>query len=276
MEVASFADHYFSYILSKPLSEVWKIFLLGMARVVPAIALAPFVGGKMLTDAFKLGLGLLIVLIFLPFLVLNYHHPIESDVVFMLLLTKEAFIGAILGFLISIPFYYIQGAGALIDHQRGSQSLQVMDPSTQMQTSPLGTLFNDMMLVIFFYIGGPLFFFDAIFSTYSVLPFDQFFPAAFFETGRPLWIALMDMCNIIVKISLQLAAPSLIAMLLSDLFLGIANRMAPQVQISFLLWSLKAFVGIAMVWAAWWLTIKQFEIQGNTWLKFFTKLVHTL
>jgi type III secretion protein T len=84
------------------------------------------------------------------------------------------------------------------------------------------------------------------------------------------------MCHIVVKLSLQLSAPALIAMLLSDLFLGIANRMAPQVQISFLLWSFKAFVEIAMVWAAWWLTIKQFEIEGNTWLKFFTKLIPTL
>lgn len=269
-------DHYFSYILSKPLPEVWKVFLLGMARVVPAIALAPFVGGKMLPDTFKLGLGLLIVLIFLPVLLLQHTLPIVSDVSFMLLLAKEAFVGSLLGFMISVPFYYIQGAGALIDHQRGSQSLQVMDPSTQMQTSPLGTLFNDMMLVIFFYIGGPILFFDAIFSSYSVLPFDQFLPPAFFESSKPLWAALIEMCHVVVKISLQLSAPSLIAMLLSDLFLGIANRMAPQVQISFLLWSLKAFVGIAMVWAAWWLTIKQFEVQGLTWIKYFTKLVYNL
>jgi type III secretion protein T len=276
MEIASFTDNYFSLLLSKPLPEVWKVFLLGLARVVPAIALAPFVGGKMLPDVFKLGLGLLIILIFLPILLLQYQHPIESDVFFMILLIKEAFIGSLLGFLISIPFYYIQGAGALIDHQRGSQSLQVMDPSTQMQTSPFGTLFNDMMLVIFFYIGGPILFFDAILSSYTVLPFDQFLSPQFFEPNQPLWVALLSISHIVVKISLQLSAPAVIAMLLSDLFLGIANRMAPQVQISFLLWSLKAFVGIAMVWVAWWLTIKQFEVEGRTWLKFFTNLIPSL
>ncbi len=276
MEIASFSESYFSYILSKPLTEVWKVFLLGLARVVPAIALAPFVGGKMLPDAFKLGLGLLVVLIFLPILVVQHSTPIVSDLTFMLLLTKEAFIGAILGFMVSIPFYYIQGAGALIDHQRGSQSLQVMDPSTQMQTSPFGTLFNDMMLVIFFYIGGPILFFDAIFDSYAALPYDQFFPPAFFDLNHPIWVSMIEICNIVIKISLQLSAPAVIAMLLSDLFLGIANRMAPQVQISFLLWSLKAFVGIAMTWAAWWLTIKQFEREGLTWMKYFTKFVTDL
>jgi len=274
--IASATDNYFSFLLSKPLSDIWKIFLLGMARVVPAIALAPFVGGKMLPDIFKMGLGLLVILIFLPMLILQYQHPIVSDISFMFLLVKETFIGSLLGFIISVPFYYIQGAGALIDHQRGSQSLQVMDPSTQMQTSPFGTLFNDMMLVIFFYIGGPILFFDGILSSYTVLPFDQFFPPQFFDSSQPLWAALIEICHTVVKISLQLSAPAVIAMLLSDLFLGIANRMAPQVQISFLLWSLKAFVGVGMVWAAWWLTLKQFDLQGLTWLKYFTNLIHSL
>ncbi|HEY4831314.1 MAG TPA: EscT/YscT/HrcT family type III secretion system export apparatus protein [Waddliaceae bacterium] len=275
MEVTP-SDTYLSFVLSQPLSEIWKIFLLGMARIVPTMAIAPFLGGKMLPDTIKMGFGIAIVFIFLPFLVVHYTQPIQFDLIFMLLLFKEAIVGSILGFLITIPFYYTQGAGALIDHQRGSQSLQVMDPSTQMQTSPTGTLFNNMMLVIFFFIGGPILFFDALFTSYSVLPFDQFFSAEFFAPHHPLWISLIQMTNTVVKIALQLSAPSLIAMLLSDLFLGIANRMAPQVQISFLLWSLKAFVGIAMVWVGWWVILKQFDIEGVSWIKLFTRIVEQL
>lgn len=274
MEIAS--DTYLSFFLSRPPSEVWKVFLLGMARVVPTIALAPFLGGKLLPDTLKLGFGVAVVFIFLPFLVVQHTQPIQLDITFMLLLVKESLVGSLLGFFITIPFYYTQGAGALIDHQRGSQSLQVMDPSTQMQTSPTGTLFNNMMLVIFFSLGGPLLFFDAIFTSYSVLPFDQFIPPSFFDGTRPIWIATIAVCNTVVKLSLQLAAPAVIAMLLSDLFLGIANRMAPQVQISFLLWSFKAFVGIGMVWIAWWITLKQFEVQGLSWLKTFTQLIPKL
>lgn len=276
MEVATFSDTYLSYLTSRPPSEVWKIFLLGLARVTPTVALAPFLGGKMLPDSIKIGFSAALVLIFLPFLVVNHTTTITYDITFMLLLAKEVIVGGILGLIISVPFYYAQGAGALIDHQRGSQSLQVMDPSTQMQTSPLGTLFNDMMLVIFFYIGGAFFFFEGLFTSYTVLPYDQFLPPAFFQEGRPLWVLSIDMLNIVVRISLQLGAPPVMAMLLSDLFLGIMNRMAPQVQISFLLWSLKAFVGIAMVWVAWWFIIKQLEVEGLAWIKLFTNLVDKL
>lgn len=273
MAIAS--DTYFSFILSRPLSEVWDIFLLGLARIVPTIAIAPFFGGKMIGDVVKLGLGVSITFIFLPYLIAQTPASPNFDVSFLFLLLKEVVIGAILGFIIAIPFYYSQGAGALIDHQRGSQSLQVMDPTTQMQTSPTGTLFNNMMLVIFFALSGPILFFDGLLTSFKLIPLDSFFPVHFFDLKHPFWITMMGLITTIVKISLQMSAPSVLGMLFSDLFLGIANRMAPQVQISFLLWSLKAFVGIAMLFLAWWLVIKQLDFQATTWLKTYSTIVKT-
>ena len=66
--------------------------------------------------------------------------------------------------------------------------------------------------------------------------------------------------------------PSILAMLLSDLFIGIANRMAPQVQISFLMWSLKAFIGIAMVWLAWGVILKQLNVEAVDYMRSFVHI----
>lgn len=269
------SDTYLSYVLSRPLLDVWNIFLLGLARIVPTIAIAPFLGGKMVGDVTKIGLGVAITFIFLPFLIAQNPASFSLDVQFLLTMVKEVIIGAILGMFIAIPFYYSQGAGALIDHQRGSQSLQVMDPTTQMQTSPTGTLYNNMMLIIFFSVGGPIIFFDGLFTSFQLIPLDAFFPSQFFDLHHPFWITIVGLLTLIVKIALQLSAPSIIGMLLSDLFLGIANRMAPQVQISFLLWSFKAFVGIALLFLSWWLVIKQLDTQAVTWLKTYTTTVKT-
>lgn len=255
------------------MNDVWNIFLLGLARIVPTIAIAPFFGGKMIGDVVKVGLGVGVTFVFLPFLILSNPGSFSADVSFIFLMAKEAMIGSLLGFIIAIPFYYAQGAGALIDHQRGSQSLQVMDPTTQMQTSPTGTLYNNMLLVLFFAISGPILFFDGLFTSFALLPLDAFFPPQFFDLKHPFWITMMGMLTTVVKIALQLSAPALIGMLLSDLFLGIANRMAPQVQISFLLWSFKAFIGIAMLFLAWWLVIKQLDVHAAAWLKTYSSLV---
>ncbi|MEZ5315288.1 MAG: EscT/YscT/HrcT family type III secretion system export apparatus protein [Chlamydiales bacterium] len=271
--MSSPTDTYLSIILSRPLDQVWNIFLLGLARIVPIIAIAPFYGGKMIGDVVKIGLGVFITLVFLPFLILTNPASFSRDCHFLLLMIKEVMIGALMGFFIAIPFYYAQGAGALIDHQRGSQSLQIMDPTSQTQTSPIGKLYNDMLLVLFFAIGGPILFFDGLFTSFSLIPFNAFFPPHFFDIQHPFWITMTGVITTVVKIGLQLSAPSLIGMLLSDLFLGIANRMAPQVQISFLLWSFKAFIGVAMLFLAWWLVIKQFDIQTTNWLKIYSNFV---
>ncbi len=220
----------------------------------------------------KLGFAVALTPFFLPFLLGTSKGEIPLDIVFILHMIKEAAIGGILGFLTSIPFYAAQGAGSLIDHQSGSQSLQVTDPSTQVQSSPTGLLYNNVMLVTFFLLGGPFLLFDALITTYSVFPTDQFINPAYFSPTSPLFLHVLKMLNQMMIVVLQLSAPSIIAVLMSDLFLGIANRMAPQVQISFLLWSLKSFSGIAVLWAGWWFIIKQIDIQTINWIE----MVHNI
>ena len=263
---------YLTFILNRNLADVWSTFLLGLGRIVPAIALAPFLGGKILPNPIKIGFGVAITLLFLPFLLVHSHASYTLDIYFILLMLKEVIIGVILGFFISIPFQFAQSAGSLIDHQRGASSLQVMNPAVGSQSSPLGTLNNNMMIVIFFAVGGPLLFFDALFSTYQALPMNQFLPPDFVSHSKPLWLLSIGLLTEILRITIQLSAPSILAMLLSDLFLGIANRMAPQVQISFLLWSLKAFLGIAMVWLSWAFILKQLNTEAHSWIKTFIDL----
>lgn len=264
---------YLPYFLDRPLWQIWNLFLLGAARLIPVIAISPFLGGKSITDYTKIGLGLFITIIYLPFLIVKSTTPIEMDLHFSLLLIKEVVIGSIMGLILSVPFYYAQAAGSLIDHQRGAQSLQVMDPQTQTQISPIGLLYGNIMLVFFFSIGGPAIFFDALYTSYSLMPVDQFLSPVFFTDANPLWFQIIKIFNEIIKLAVQLSAPPLITILLSDLFLGITNRMAPQVQISFLLWALKALVGLGVLWAAWWLILKQMENSLTSWLKFFSKLI---
>lgn len=270
------SDGYFSFLLSRPPQDVWYLFLIGLARIVPMIALTPFLGGKILADPMKLGLAVALVPLFLPYIVVNATTPLALDVVFIFLMLKEILIGSLLGFLISIPFYAAQGAGTLIDHQSGGQSLQVTDPSSQVQATPTGLLYNNMTLVMFFLIGGPFLFFDAVFTAYKVLPADQFIPATFFAQTNPLFFTTIKLLHQMFVIMIQLSAPSLIALLMSDLFLGIANRMAPQVQISFLMWSMKSYVGIAMLWAGWWFILKQIDIQSINWVKMLQHLMETI
>jgi type III secretion protein T len=192
------------------------------------------------------------------------------------LVVKELMMGLILAMLAAIPFYFAQSAGVLIDFLRGSSSLGVTDPSTQTQATPIGLLYNYVLIVLFFEINGPFLFFDAVLLSYTVIPVDSFINAAFFKLEQPFWKMMLHLLTDFTAISIQLAAPALVAILMAEMFLGIANRLAPQVQIAFIGMALKSLLGIAMLWAGWFFILQQLGQQVLLWLKNLDRVLHTL
>ena len=92
-------------------------------------------------------------------------------------------------------------------------------------------------------------------------------PSLFFLMQNPLWPFVIAIVGKIFAVAIQLAAPSLLAILMTELFLGIANRLAPQVQIVFLGMSLKSLAGLALLCVAWYFILQQMGKQALLWLK---------
>lgn len=251
------------------------LFLLGLFRIAPVVIMAPFFGSKTPSPV-KMGLLIVLTVIFLPQIALTSKTLVGFNLEFMLLCVKELFIGFILALFVSIPFYMAESAGVLIDFLRGSSALQVMNPMTQTQASDIGILYNYILIVIFYQIDGPFYFFNALFDTYTIIPADGWLPIQFFHFHHPFWEAVWDCTNKVVAVAIQLAAPSLLAILMTEMFLGIANRLAPQVQIAFLGMSLKSLAGLAMLCAAWYFIIQQMTAQTTLWIHELNKIVRSL
>ena len=212
----------------------------------------------------------------LPQIIFTSHHAAVFDLSFTGYLIKEIFIGSLLGFMVSIPFYFAQAAGVLIDFMRGSSSLGVTDPTTQAQVTPIGLLYNYVLIVLFFQINGPFFFFDGVMQSFKLIPVDGVIQAAFFNLKLPFWQAITHLLTEFTLLSIQMAAPAIISILMAEMFLGIANRLAPQVQIAFLGMSLKSLLGIALLWAGWYFILQQLAKQSLLWLREITSILETL
>lgn len=249
----------------EPLGPLALVFLF-LARFLPIIQFAPFLGAKILPNPAKLIMALALFVIFLPKLLTVTTTPIGFNLFTVILMGKEVVVGFILGFLISIPFIMVQSAGIIIDHQRGGAALMVNDPTIQNQSSPLGTLFNFVLLFVFFQIDAPFLFIEAVMKSYDVIPPDQFFNANFFNQEQSFWKMQFDLLGEVMKIAVQLATPALLIMLMTDLFLGIANRLAPQVQITFLGMALKSLLGLLLVTLGWNLLVGQFQKMSLVWV----------
>lgn len=223
-----------------------------------------------------MGLAVSISIIMLPHLMLTVKSPIDFNLDFIGYSLKEIFVGMIIAMLASVPFYIVEASGILIDYLRGSSSLQVSDPLLQTQTSPIGVLYNYLLIVLFFDIGGPFYFLNGLLDSYTVIPIDALIPTTFFSLTQPFWKAMVSLISQFVALSIQFAAPSLVAVLMAEMFLGIANRLAPQVQIAFLGMSFKSLLALILLWAGWYFILEQMGKQSLQWLEKINYLIRTI
>lgn len=251
--MASELQGYLSALFSLPKLTPYSlisIFFLTLFRLLPIIATAPFLGAK-LSSMIKMGLALSFTMLLLPKAALTVSSPIFFDGMFIVLAIKEALIGFALGFILALPFFIAQTAGNLIDFMRGSSSLMVMDPFMQSQNSPISLLYNYTLIILFYKFGGMGIVIDGLLNSFVSFPIDAALPANLMTSNSPFWVIAFGALNQVVALGIQFCAPSIMAILMTEVFLGIANRLAPNVQISFLGMSLKSLIGIIFLALSW-------------------------
>jgi type III secretory pathway component EscT len=263
-----------SVISTQAPSSSLTLFFLFLGRILPIIALAPFFGARVLPHPVKVVFAMCLFAIFMPKLFAMISLPLNFDVRALFLLMKEIFIGFAIGYLISLPFIIVQTTGIIIDHQRGGASLLVNDPTIQNQSSPLGTLFNQVLIFLFYILDAPFLVLDLLITSYDVIPPDQFLNPLFFQKGTDFWTMQVSILNKVMVLGIQLATPAILIMLMTDLFLGIANRLAPQVQITFLGMALKSLLGLAIVCIGWSLFVDEIARSVFYWVNAISNMLN--
>ena len=278
MESVIDTTDYLSFVLSIPgipPISVLSLFFLALMRIAPVVATAPFLGAK-LPSGVKIGLAISIAAVMLPHLLIaSKTQLVTFNVQFAGYCLKEIFVGMCIAILVNIPFYVVQSSGILIDFLRGSSALQIQDPLMQTQSSSIGQLYNYIFIVIFYQIGGVFAFLEGFLNSYTFIPANSLIPATFFYLHLPFWQFILGLLTKFLALSIQLAAPSIVAILMAEMFLGIANRLAPQVQIAFLGMSLKSLTGLALLWAGWFFILQQLGKQSLIWLDSLNLLIRS-
>jgi type III secretion protein T len=141
------------------------------------------------------------------------------------------------------------------------------------QTSPIGLLYRYVLVVLFFQIGGLDLFLSALFHSFSAFPVDAILPSYLFAQGSPFWQMTITILATFAALALQLSAPSFMAILMAETFLGIANRLAPQVQISFLGMALKSLAGLTLLWTSWFFVLQQLGKHTTAWFQQLDRLM---
>lgn len=254
--------------------SVLSICFLTVARMAPVIGLSPFFGARILPNPVKIGMLVCFLAIILPKMIFSVTTPLQFNFTLLALLFREILIGAIFGFFLGLPFLIVSSTGVYVDHQRGGASLMTNDPTIQNQTSPLGTLYNMTLIVVFWGLGGPFHVLDFLYDSYDLIPPDRWIAPLFLAEHSLLHDRIILVLYTFAALSIQLAMPALLAVLMTDTFLGIANRLAPHVQITFLGMGLKSWFALLIVCLGFFPFVSQLGKQINFWLLEFKEIIY--
>lgn len=217
--------------------------LLGMARLTALLATLPLYPRQSAPALLRVGIAAALTLPAIPMLVPTMPEQGFSAAVLAVCVFKEALLGFALGWLVSIPFWVVEGAGFIISNQYGAAVAAAADPLTGNESSPLGSLLLQLYLALFLLAGGLDWILRAFYASYQVWPAGALLPRL--ESGSEiLWLQMFDT---LLRLAVLLSAPATIAMLVSELALALVSMFAPRLPVFFIAMPVKATISLLML-----------------------------
>jgi flagellar biosynthetic protein FliR len=212
------------------------------ARVSGLMVFCPFLGSDAVPTPVKAGLALLLTVVL---------HPLHGPAALLLgswqwaqIALGEAAIGLVLGLVANFLFESALMAGQILGVQIGYSLANVFDPQTQADTPVLSVFHNLAVLLIFLQLDVHHWLLRALLRSFAYLP-----PGA-----APATLAaatgLLHAAGGIFLVGVQIAAPSLVATLVTDMALGFLGKASPQLPVLFIGLAVKNLVGLTVLMAA--------------------------
>jgi type III secretion protein T len=222
----------------------WLLALtLTVPRFLVLFIMLPFFGSSFIPTSVRNGLAIALSFIALPTVFYQIKDIPFNGVQFLGMIFKEAILGAVMGYLVSIVFWAVSTAGNVVDTQRGAMSAQMFNPIVAGQTSPLGLFFTQTAVTLFLTTGGFLALLTMVYQTYISWPVTTYFPELELEST----VLFLGQFDKLLYMALQIAAPAMILMFLTDLGLGLIGRFVPSINVFLLAMPLKSVLSFLVI-----------------------------
>jgi flagellar biosynthetic protein FliR len=136
-------------------------------------------------------------------------------------LANELVVGALMGFGLFSAFGAFSLAGGILDLQVGFSVGNVIDPVTESASSILGSVLNLMAAATFFFVDAHHLLLRALAHSFGSIP-----------PGTGLAVvpldSIVEQIGLMFSLGLALVAPTVFALFLIDVAMGIASRSMPQ------------------------------------------------
>ena len=227
------------------IEQLFVTLSLVMPRMLGCFSVIPFLSRKMLTGiVIRNGFFVSMTIILIPM-----HYKTLQGVdslsygIAILILAKELFIGVVIGLMVSIPFWAVESVGFFIDNQRGATLASTLNPLSGDQTSPMGILLEQSVVILFFVSGTIFIFFKMMYMSYVHWPvLDLSLDLSLEKTKY-----FLDQLDFLMMVTVVLAGPIVLGMFISEFSFALVNRFTPSLNVFILSMPVKSAVSLVLL-----------------------------
>lgn len=218
-------------------------FVLVLARVSPLFAVAPLFSSKQIPPRVRTVVAVALAIGLTPLALRGQHVPQDALAIAALAL-KELLVGLAFALSLGILFAAISSAGALLDMLVGFSFGSIVDPLTGNQSAVLAQLYGFVAIAIFVAIGGDAWVVQGLARTFELVPLTAA-PAI-----ESLAQGVVAVFTTIFASALEVAAPVMLALVVTDVAFGVVSRVVPQLNVFAVGFPVKVAVGLLVVAAS--------------------------
>lgn len=258
--------------------DLFRYLLVGgliFSRIFVLIMFVPYLGARPIPGRIRITVAIVLMIFF--YSPVNAMTPVElptHGAVITSLFLKEVLYGIILGLAAGMVFYGVQSAGNFIDNQRQLANAQIFNPGVGTQASLFGIFYYQLAIVIFLSIGGHHWLFQALAKSFEVMPLLTLPKIA--PGVTPIIQTIIRLAADVLVIALQLGAPVIVAIFISDIILGLTNRVAPMINVFEMGFNIKGMVGVLLVYLSLPFVVFQMKIWFDRYMESVLRLVQFL
>lgn len=224
------------------LSEVkLLIFALVIIRMTAFVFTAPVFGAPQVSISLKILFCIVFAMCIFPAVQLEPKvlDGLDNDIIS--LAGREALVGLTLGFLCRIFFYAISMTGDFVAITLGLSAAQLYNPTMGEQSNIIEQFYNIMGMLFFFMVGGHHIFIGGLSESFDFIKVGELS----FKVGPLGEMAMLGQSLLLITV--KLCAPVMVAILLSQIAMGLLGRAIPQINVLVTSFPVTIMIGIGVV-----------------------------
>ncbi len=218
-------------------------FILVLARVTPLFVIAPLFSSQMIPPHVR-GIIAVGISIGLAPIALHGQHIPTDPITLAGLVVEGLLVGLGFAFTLAVLLAAVESAGAIIDVLSGFSYGQLINPTNGEESAVVMRFYSLVGTLIFLVIGGDAWTLRGLDRTFTLVPLTG-------DVRLPSLVGGAEQVfSTVFTGALEVAAPVLVALLITDVAFGVVSRVVPQLNIFAVGFPTKVAVALLVVGAS--------------------------